>query len=389
MTVLIVPSWYTSKADAQLGAFFREQALALKRQGLNVIVADATLQGKEKMFSAKNFRLLRFDDEGLDTYSFTTPAFGLMRVATVGEKLYYLNLKRICRKIKRDGIKIDVIHAHSFYPAGYSALKIAKKFKTPLIITEHTSSIFASNLDKSRLFYLKKSVNQADAFICVGNALKKAVINHTNTSKQLYVLPNMVDKRFGYTLKERANHFCFVSIGNLVKSKRFDLTIEAFAAAFKDGANVSLKVIGDGPLREMLIQQVHDLGVDAQVSFLGRISRTQVIRELESANVLVLPSDFETFGVVYIEAMACGVPVIATRNGGADDIVMKEDGFLVDKGNLKQLKDAMRDMYYEYNRFDRKKISERCIARFGEEAVSQKIVELYDKILAEYDNKRI
>ena len=116
MNVLIVPSWYTIGADAQLGAFFREQALALKQSGVNVIVADATLQGREQIVSKRNFKMLHLCDEGIDTYSYTTPSFGLMRVTAIGEVLYYLNLRRICKKIWKDGIKVDVIHAHSIFP---------------------------------------------------------------------------------------------------------------------------------------------------------------------------------------------------------------------------------------------------------------------------------
>ncbi len=383
MTVLIVPSWYTPKPNAQLGAFFREQALALKRQGIDVVVADATLKSMGTLFKEKHFKLSRIDDEGLDTYVYTTPSFGTMRVTSLAEGLYYHNLKKIWKRLIKDGKKIDVIHLHSFYPAGHAAIKLGKKYGIPVVFTEHSSTVITKSIDENRVRSLYKCAWSSKAVISVSRALKEALESYVGEKVGATVIPNMVDKRFVYAPERKGgDKFTFISVGNLVPIKRFDLALEAFAKEFAKNDGVIYKIAGDGVLRAELEQKAKALGIADKVEFLGRIDRNAVVELMQGANALVCPSDFETFGVVYIEAMACGLPVIGTRNGGANDIIEQGDGFLVDRGDLGGLSKAMKKMYDEYESFDKKTISENCKARFGEEIVAKRIIQVYDSIMS-------
>ncbi len=381
MTVLVVPSWYRADPNAQLGSFFREQAMALQKGGCQVVVADATLQSRNNLFSKNNYKLRHFSDQGLDTYTYTVPALGLWRMPALCCEVFYRNLKKIYKAIVKDGVTVDVIHAHSFYPAGCGAARLGKELGIPVVVTEHASTVISGNLSKEKLHLLQSCVQDAAGFICVSNALKAAVVGLTNTEKTITVIPNMVDKRFAASVQEDHPGFTFVSVGNLVQSKRFDLTLRAFAECFRGNAQVRLKIIGDGVKRQPLEQLSRELGVESQVIFTGRIPRDQVPVELQKAQVFVLPSDFETFGVVYIEAMACGLPVIGTKNGGADDIITPENGFLVDTDNVQQLREAMLSVYSQYANFDKAKIAAQCRARFGEETVTQQIIGIYQALL--------
>ena len=381
MNILIVPSWYEARPGAQLGSFFREQALALKRSGCNVTVADATFQSMKSLKGIKLFSIQKKDDEGLLTYSYLMPSFGLMRMPKIGAKVYAKNLERLLRSIIKDGHKIDIIHAHSFYFAGVAATRLGKKYGIPVVVTEHASIIISKKLNEHKTVLLKETVEKCEKFICVGNGLKNAVIEYTQSAKNIAVIPNMVDKIFNYKEEKGSDTFFFTSIGNLIQSKRFDLTIKAFARIFRDNHNVMLTIIGDGPLKDELKTLAKEQRVETQVIFTGRIDRNRVAQELQSSNAFVLASDYETFGVAYIEAMACGNPVIGTRNGGADGIINDDCGILVNTNDELQLAGAMKQLYSTYKSYDKKYISDQCDSKYGEKAISTQLKVVYSNIV--------
>lgn len=380
MTVLIIPSWYRSGGVAQLGAFFREQALALKKHDINVIVADATLQGRDNLFSKNMFRMRKFDDEGLTTYSYITPAFGAARTKSGGITRYYRNLRKIIKRIEKDNVKIDLIHAHASFPAGYAATKIANEKGIPVVVTEHSGGIISKSIGEEKIRLLKETVEKADEFICVSEGLKKSVISQTGTEKNLKVIPNMVSEFFFPSENRDGDSFTYVSIGNLIKSKRFDLTLTAFANAFSNDKSIKLTIIGDGYLKNELSMLAQDLNIADQVEFTGRLDRLSVAQRLRECDVFVLPSDFETFGVVYIEALASGLPVIGTRNGGANDIITEDNGILVDVDNIEQLTNAMKTTHKNIGRFNKRALSKSCFEKFGEDSICLKIKNIYESV---------
>ena len=379
MTVLIVPSWYKAGSGAQLGSFFREQAFALQKRGVTTIIADASLQDRNVSLQGQ-FQLRKINDEGLLTYTYTTPSFGGWRVPWFGALLCYNNLKKLYRKIIADGIKIDVIHAHSFFPAGIAAIRLGQKYNIPVVITEHSSDLVEKIATEPQIHYLKECVEKAAAFICVGHALKRSVVELTSTEKPVVVIPNMVDKMFTINSQPQTEVYSFVSVGNLIERKRMDLVIKAFASAFSKEESVFLKIIGDGELRQDLEALAQELGVARKVSFTGRLPRTEVAAQLADNNGFVLASNSESFGVVYIEALACGLPVIGTRNGGADDIITDECGCLVDTNNSQQLAEAMRYVYEHRDQYDKDTLAANCQANFGEDVVCNRIIEIYQRI---------
>lgn len=378
MSVLVVPSWY-SIGRGQVGAFFREQALALQKNGVDVIVADATLKARGASLS-NQFRTLCIDDEGLRTYSHTTPSFGGWRFPRLGVMLFRRNLEKIYKKLVADGIKIDLIHAHSYFPAGAAVKQLSEKYGIPYVLTEHSGNVISGNLDAARKKILKQCVDSSAATICVSKALKTKLVELTETNKDIQVIPNMVNTEMFSASVCSTSPFRFISIGNLIQSKRFDLTLRAFASAFSDNMDVALTIVGDGVLRKDLEALTEELGISKQVEFVGRVDRAEVVKQLQRSNAFVLASDFETFGVVYIEALACGLPVIGTKNGGADDIITDDCGRLVDTNDAEQLSCAMGSLYSEYETLDKDRLSVNCRERFGEVAVCKAIQEVYKNI---------
>lgn len=384
MMILIVPSWYKNKGNKHSGSFFYEQAKMLKKCGYDVIIANATLQGKNSIKSNKNLlKMVCYDDNGILTYSFVAPSFGLYRIEPIGKWIFKFCLKRIVKKIYKSGFKIDLIHAHSVYPAAIVCKEIAKKNNCPLVVTEHNSLVLTKNINKIRTRYLREVVEYSDAFICVSDALKKSVTELTKTKKTIYVVPNLVSDLFRYVEPQRDGYFTYVSIGNLVESKNFILTLNAFALTKKRISDCILIVVGDGPLKTKLYELAKELGISDSVVFTGAVEREEVASILQKSNVMVLPSSHETFGVVYIEALACGRPIIATNNGGVNGIIDAQNGIKIDSFDSKILSDAMCDIYQNYWNYDFHRISQKAIFRYGSNSVFNMLQPIYSKVKKE------
>jgi glycosyltransferase involved in cell wall biosynthesis len=118
--------------------------------------------------------------------------------------------------------------------------------------------------------------------------------------------------------------------GNLIERKGVDVLVAAFGQLHSRGACDRLVIAGDGPLRDLLLVQASALGVEKAVGFLGAVDAATLARLMAAADVFVLPSRAEPLGVVLLEAMACGTPVVASRVGGIPEIVGEGCGQLVE-----------------------------------------------------------
>ena len=196
------------------------------------------------------------------------------------------------------------------------------------------------------------------------------------------VIHNIVDvSNFQYVKREKRDKYAFVSVGNLIQIKGFDLLIEAFAEAFKDDKSVSLKIVGDGPERYNLQNIANQCNVNDKITFLGEICREKLRDVYKESDAFVLTSRSETFGVAYIEAMTTGIPVIATACGGPNDFVNEQNGYLIPVDDKNALIDAlkkMRDNAYSFNSLE---ISEMCANKFSPENIANLLVSLYKEII--------
>jgi L-malate glycosyltransferase len=138
-----------------------------------------------------------------------------------------------------------------------------------------------------------------------------------------------------------------------------------------------------GPERERLEKIACELGIERQVNFLGRLSREQVRAVMQSSHAVVSSSHFETFGITLIEAMACGKPVIATRSGGPETIVTKENGLLVEAGNVEALAQAMLELRQCYADYPPEQIRAGCVARFSSPVFVNTMTKIYKDLLGQ------
>lgn len=381
MNILFLPSWYESEEEPISGSFFTEQAEALEELGHSVTIALVDIINYPYKCQQKKFRIIHETRHGLDVYRIKVPSFLTGQVPGIFFKYYahfYLKLYRYMTVTK--GLSFDAIYAHSFWHAGYIAGKIKARFGIPVVIQEHRSMLVTGEFRNNINHYLKTSIQNSDAFYCVSEGLFKNVIDRVGYDDKIQILPNMVSPLFRFQPLPENEPFTFVFVGSLTKRKRIMQLLRCFKGFAERHVDTRLYIAGDGPLREEVIETIDSsASLKSHALYVGGLSREGVRDLLGKANVFVLPSSHETFGVVYIEALAVGRPVIGARNGGADNIINESNGVLIDPDHDDQLCEAMETMYSNYELYDAELISKTCLETYSGQRLAETIS---DKISA-------
>lgn len=387
MHVLIIPSWYPTNPTDVSGCFFREQAQALARYGCKVGVIYPSLRSLKapKNLIGPYGRQLE-NDNGVITMRYhgvsLMPGFQRGYVAQwsqIGESLF--------RHYVRLNGKPDIIHAQSMLYGGHLASRLARVADLPYVITEHSSAYARQLLSAFQLKMAKQSVRLASGLFSVSGALA-ALLSEAFPigNKQWEVMPNFVNSSFLATPLKTDNSlgkksifkFCHISLLN--SNKAVENLIFAFSRLSTMNQTAVLSIAGIGPEKVPLEELARTLGLDNRVEFLGQLSRSAVLTLLEQSDALVLTSRYETFGVVLIEAMALGKPVIATRCGGPESIVTEKDGFLVPINDIQKLAHAMELMMNNIHKFRPRDIRERCSEKYSEQVIVKRLVNKYESI---------
>lgn len=376
MHVMFVPSWYSSPNNPVHGSFFKEQALALQDKGLKISIGYNEILPITTLFKNKEEKGLIFKiEEGLKTYRYRN--YNFIPKHPLMFKIFNNRMERIYKEIVRDNGKVDIIHAQSSFWGGISAAYIAKKYNIPLIITEHSSIKRAVYLRESYKPFVKESYMEAKVLIAVGNGLKKELEEFTSR-EDVRVINNLIPLDIFKPKKvEVDDRFTFFSLAFLEGDKGMDLLIKAFASKFKN-KDAILKIGGDGSQRQELEALAKELNIEDKVKFLGALTREEVATEMNLCSSFVLASKHETFGVVYIEALATGKPVIGTYNGGAEDIINKNNGILAKVNDVRSLEEALEKMYYDYKNYNSEDIRKACILKYSKDKIASEIIEVYN-----------
>jgi glycosyltransferase involved in cell wall biosynthesis len=278
----------------------------------------------------------------------------------------------------------DLIHAHNALNAGLLAAQIRRRFGTPYVLTEHSSYYHQGLAPRSLRARVRDAVQGAARHTVVSAAVRTSLETWAGSLGICSaVLPNVLPAAFETACEARkpGRGFTVLSVGNLLPVKGHAHLVRAFAQFLPGHRDARLRIAGDGPLRPQLEALAAELGVAEAVQFLGLLPAEAVRGEMLRADVLALPSLHETFGVVLIEAMACGLPILATRCGGPNDIVSQDAGWLVEPGDAGALAEGLERAYAERGRLRRDAVREHCLALYGREAFAHRAGQLYEDAL--------
>ncbi len=382
MHVLILPSWYPTYPGDFGGSFFREQALALHQHGCQVGVIYPQLRSLRKwqtIFSGKR-GIEEEMDQGMPTYRLHGMNWS-PRLPTLGRKKWLADGLILFEHYVRKNGKPDLLHAHSIFNAGILAHEIHRQYAIPFCITEHSSAFARGLVSDKEMKIAKDVVTKSSKNFAVSNEFSKLLTKMLPTSSPWEVMENLVNQKFleKPITKKTTSKFTFTNVAGANENKCQSNIVDAFSRKFQQHRNVRLIIAGDGPELPRLKQKAIALGIESQVSFPGKISRDQVLQQMSESNAFVLSSRYETFGVVVIEALALGLPVVATRCGGPETILREQDGILVPVDDVENLALAMESVYKNYDQYNPDEIRQACKERFSEEAIALKLLDEYKK----------
>jgi N-acetyl-alpha-D-glucosaminyl L-malate synthase BshA len=249
--------------------------------------------------------------------------------------------------------KLNILHVHYAIPHASAAVNAKQILATygidiPIVTTLHGTDITLLGKDKSFKPVIEYAINMSDAVTAVSQDLKKETLEHFNIKNEIKAIPNFIDmslycQQDDVKLRKRfakEDEFILTHISNFRKVKRVEDVVKIFNKVSKE-IPVKLLMIGDGPERLKAEQLCRKLGLGKQVKFLGKLKAIEQM--LSIADVFILPSETESFGLVALEAMASKVPVISTNSGGLSEVnIDGKTGYLSNVGDVdKMAKDTL------------------------------------------------
>ncbi len=289
--------------------------------------------------------------------------------------------------------KLDLFHVHYAIPHSISAIlareSIKQKRYVPVITTLHGTDITLVGADRSYLPITRYGLQQSDGVTAVSKFLKQATIE-TFDFDEIEVIPNFICEKHYLRLPDsplRAElapngERLLVHVSNFRPVKRTADCIEIVAKVRAAGENARLIMVGDGPERSAVYYHAEQLGMKDYVQFVGK--QANIADYLGVADVFLLPSELESFGLAALEAQACEVPVIATRIGGIPEVVNDgESGFLSEVGDVEKMSvdtlkllanEEMRRTFGERGR-------ELAVSRYSTGQIIPQYIAFYEKVV--------
>ena len=372
MHVLVIPSWYHTTFNRIRGIFFKDQALAIADKVDKVGVVAPVLISIKEIFKTKllSFEEERCTDQGLFEYIQPILAFPFLK--RYNRYLQFRIGKKMAKKYILENGLPDIVHLQSAL-AGKLALWLQKEYQIPFIVTEHSSAFQRKQLSSSEISLAQEVFSSSNCNVAVSDVLANDLF--MLFKQDFIVIPNIVDTDYFTPAKQKNKKFTFLNVAHLNSNKNHQLLIKAFAELVKE-KDAHLVIAGAGEERKQLEKLIVSLGLEKKVLLFGKANREEVKLLMQQANCFVLSSKVETFGVVLIEAMACGLPVISTKCGGPNKIIDVELGILCSL-NISSLYQSMLDMIVK--KIDGKLIRKKAVERYSKNSVSEKIVNLYQK----------
>jgi glycosyltransferase involved in cell wall biosynthesis len=336
--LVIAPEYYSFVKDQteEISRFFQNVQVFVRYNPLAEISAIFPIKGLDTF---RLYRRVSRVDLPANVHITPTPLYYLpidYNYKLLGNAHY----RKIRGYINRSDLKDSMIHAHHTWSAGYAGARLKEEYDVPFVVTGHGYDIYSLPFkDDEWRAKIEYVLNTADHIITVSQS-NLACIQKLDVSTPVTVIPNGFRSDLFYprdslecrkALNLPQDKKIILTVGNLepVKGQRY--LVEAVQRIIRERKNILCVIVGAGKVRTALERQIRSLGLEDYVVLAGGKPHDEIPLWMNACDLFVLPSLRESFGVVQIEAMACGKPVVATRNGGSEEVVISDKyGLLVE-----------------------------------------------------------
>jgi glycosyltransferase involved in cell wall biosynthesis len=384
LKVLFITPWYPTTENPVNGVFVREHAKAV---GLYDDVAVLHFAGHTpKLGDSYTVEEVteRSLTEGIPTYKFQyrTPA-----IQWIFHPVRYWSYLRAFQQLRKQGFRPDIIHAN-IHVVSLPAIFLGYIYRIPVVITEHNSAFPRRTVTKRRAWEARIAFKRACHVLPVSNALQKGIEEY-GIQARFQIVPNVVDMKLfkppqnSVTIGTRDCRLLCVATMPSDDIKGISYLLDALARLRNSTENWRFQIVGDGEARQMYEEQARRLHLLDKVEFLGRKSKAEVAEFMRESDVFVLPSLWDNMPCVLIEAMACGLPIVATQVGGIPEMVDEQSGILIPSKDVDALCTALAHMLSHYTHYDRRQIAATAQERYSQEAVGTVIHSIYQVCINE------
>ncbi|KUO72799.1 MAG: glycosyl transferase family 1 [Desulfosporosinus sp. BRH_c37] len=390
MRVLMLSHMYPNAVSPLAGIFVRQQAVALARLGVEInVVAPVPWVPSFMVRRGKwgEYPLVPFVEQpdGFPIFHPRVLEFPRSLFFEFYPQTYTHGIRRVFTEQIARGV--DIIHAHVAHPDGAAALNFGLQFNIPVVVTIHGQD-FAYTLKRSRICAesVRATLKRASAVILVSEKLKShyGLETWADQLKKYRIIYNGVDLQDVVRSSQKASRRILLTVGFLRPDKGHAVVLKALPELVREFPDLEYRIVGDGSERVKLEALTEELGLGRHVVFLGSLPHHEAMNEMSKCDIFILPSWNEAFGIVYLEAMAHGKPIIGTLGEGISELLAKEGiGRAVPAKDVLAIKKAIRGLFA--NPDQAKEMGARgkdlVTRRFTWESNAQQTLKVYEEII--------
>lgn len=373
MKILFISRWYPNEADPQLGVFVEKHAKAVSIFAETYVIA--AFPGETY---GKKFRINSMTSGNLHQivmyYREAHPFCNLIR--------YFRALNIALKIMCKESGKPDIIHAHILLKPFLFAYMLSWLWNIPFFISDHWTGYVNGGFERKSVLYRRLArflVKHARGVSLVSPALKIAFEKSGLQNNDIRIIPNVVSYPPEIINTRHKGPLKILTVADLTdKNKNISGTLKVLDLIYDKLPEFQYFIIGGGPDEILLKEMASGLkNISEKVIFIGRVPNEKVFGFLLSSDFLIVNSRVETFSVITAEAIACGLPVIATISGGPEYLVNSGNGILFPADDEKALSNAIIEMLDKYKSFDHEAMRKSIEEKFSAQVIADQFKKFY------------